>query len=65
MRVSMNPDKEKAKELAKKIKENSGYCLCALVKDPTTKCMCKEFADMVESGYVGPCHCGFYYSYKT
>ena len=49
MRVSMNPDKEKAKELAKKIKENGGYCLCALVKDPTTKCMCKEFADMVES----------------
>lgn len=38
------------------IKENDGYCICAVVKTAETKCMCKDFHDLQE----GVCHCGLY-----
>lgn len=38
------------------IKENDGYCVCAVSKNPDTKCMCKEFREQKE----GICHCGLY-----
>jgi hypothetical protein len=37
------------------VKENDGYCPCAIWKNPDTKCMCKEFRDQKEPG---ACHCG-------
>ena len=39
------------------IKDNDGYCVCAIEKTPDTKCMCKEFREQEESGL---CHCGLY-----
>lgn len=43
-------------EIVAAIKDNDGYCICAVDHTPDTKCMCKEFRDMEE----GICHCGLY-----
>lgn len=49
---------EKFKDLMlQRVKDNGGYCPCMLVKDETTKCMCKAFREQEE----GVCHCGLYY----
>ena len=57
MKIKVSKDKELVEELRKKIKENDGYCLCSIVKNADTKCICKEFLEQ-ESG---ECHCGLYY----
>lgn len=56
--VSNNPDFNHRKEIEQAIKENDGYCCCAINKTPDTKCMCKEFTEQREPGF---CHCGRYY----
>ena len=56
MRIKVNPDKKYAEEIRAKLKENDGYCPCVLIRNPDTKCMCKQFREM-ESGM---CHCGLY-----
>lgn len=60
MEVKMNPDKEFAKGINDKLKENGGYCPCRLTKSKDTKCMCKEFRNMITNGETGMCHCGLY-----
>lgn len=37
------------------VRNNQGYCPCAVQKIPDTKCMCKEFREQTTPG---PCHCG-------
>ena len=44
-------------DILQAIKDNDGYCICAIVKNPDTKCMCKEFCEQKEPGL---CHCGLY-----
>lgn len=39
------------------VKQNDGYCPCAISKSEDTKCMCKEFRDMPVGSI---CHCGLY-----
>lgn len=58
MKIKVSDDKKLVEEIRAKLKENSGYCPCKLVKTPDTKCICKEF---LNQDYVGPCHCGLYY----
>lgn len=60
MRIKVNPDKEYVKEIRDKLKENNGYCPCRVSRTKDTKCMCKEFRDMVDEGKSGVCHCGLY-----
>lgn len=60
MRVKTNPDKEFVKEIKDKLKQNGGYCPCRLTKNKDTRCMCKEFRDMIANGKAGMCHCGLY-----
>lgn len=60
MKVKQNPDKEYVKSIREQLKENNGYCPCVLEKTPDSKCMCKEFKDMIERGETGTCHCGLY-----
>ena len=60
MEIRTNPDKEYVSEIRKKLKENNGYCPCRLNKTADTKCICKEFRDMMEQGSPGMCHCGLY-----
>ena len=50
----LNPDDEFVRNLKKRIKANSGYCPCAIVKNQDTKCPCKDFRE------EGECHCGLY-----
>lgn len=58
--IKLNPDKELVTEIKTKLKENDGYCPCRISKTPDTKCMCKEFRDLIQSGQTGMCHCGLY-----
>lgn len=62
--IKVNPDNEFATCIRNKIKQNGGYCPCSLVKSKDTKCMCKEFRDMIERGETGYCHCGLYMAEK-
>ena len=60
MKIVKNPDEEYANEVLAKLKENNGYCPCALLKSADTKCRCKEFREQIERGEAGACHCGLW-----
>jgi len=60
IKIIQNPNTEYTKEIKKKLTDNNGYCPCKIVKTDDTKCMCREFRDMIESGATGECHCGLY-----
>ena len=47
--VEINPD------IRADVAACNGYCPCALVRTPDTKCICKEFYEQTEPG---ECHCG-------
>ena len=51
----------KIKEIEPSIKtlvvQNGGFCPCAVVKTPETRCICKEFREQQKPGL---CHCGRY-----
>ena len=55
-KIKLSADTQHVEKIRAALKENDGYCPCALEKTPDTKCMCKEFREM-ESG---TCHCGLY-----
>lgn len=57
MKIKVNPDKEYANEIRRKLKENDGYCPCKITKNEDTLCLCKEFRE----GPIGWCHCELYY----
>lgn len=57
IKIKVSDNKELVEEIKQRLKENGGYCPCALIKDKDTKCPCKEFR---ESTKLGPCHCGMY-----
>lgn len=46
--------------IAELVKQNDGYCPCAIQKNEDTKCICKEFREM-ESGV---CYCGRFEKYE-
>ena len=54
--INMTDDKEHADLILKELKENDGYCPCAIIKNENTKCMCTEFRNME----TGTCRCGLY-----
>ena len=60
--VVPNPDFLHRKQIEEAIKENDGYCCCALEKTDDTKCMCKDFRNQKTYGF---CHCGRYYKVLT
>lgn len=60
MQIKTVDDKALVADIRQKLKENDGYCICALVHEPEFKCMCKEFRDQIERGEVGTCGCGLY-----
>lgn len=61
MTIKVNGDKKFADDLRRRIKENDGYCLCAIERTNDTKCMCKDFLENIDSGY---CNCGLYWKQK-
>lgn len=58
MQIKLNDDKQFVREMRKALKDNNGYCPCALEKTPNTKCMCKTFREQTKDGF---CHCGLYH----
>ena len=59
--VKINPDREIVAIIQERLNKNDGFCPCAIVKNDTTKCMCKEFRDAIkEPNFKGSCHCGLY-----
>ena len=64
MKIILNPNTEIVKEIRQKLKENNTYCPCRIQQTKNTKCMCKEFRDMIANGIEGECHCGLYLSVK-
>lgn len=58
--IKYNPDVLHVKKVRKALKENDGYCPCAISKNADTKCMCKEFREQYKKGVTGKCHCGLY-----
>ena len=55
IKIKLTDDIELRQEIIEKLKENDGYCPCALTKTQDTVCMCKDFRENAQSG---PCHCG-------
>ena len=39
------------------VRQNDGYCPCAVIRNEDTKCMCKAFREQEAEGL---CHCGLY-----
>lgn len=60
VKVSQTEDKELLAEIIKQLDEHNGLCPCALIHDADTKCMCKQFRDMINKGEPGECICGRY-----
>lgn len=60
MKVTLNPDKEVVKKIREQLAANGHYCPCRLVHNEDTKCMCKEFRDMIANEIPGMCHCQLY-----
>ena len=56
MKIKTTEDIELANQIRAKLRENSGYCPCKIIKNEDTLCMCKEFREQD----VGECHCGLY-----
>lgn len=60
IQIKQNPDEAIVKEVRAALKENDGYCPCAVTKSPETRCICKDFRDQIDAGVAGQCHCGLY-----
>ena len=60
IKIKLNPDEKLVEEVRMALKENSGYCPCAILKNDDTKCMCKDFRLQIAYGIPGKCHCGLY-----
>ena len=58
--IKVNKNKKLVAEIKQRIKDNTGYCPCRLLKNEDTKCMCKDFREQEE----GECHCGLYVKIK-
>jgi ferredoxin-thioredoxin reductase catalytic subunit len=61
MKIIVNSDKELVKEVREGLKRTGGYCPCRIVRNPDTKCMCKDFIENTEEG---ECYCGLYIKVK-
>ena len=58
--VRKNPNEQIVKEVRMALKENDGYCPCAIFKNEDTKCMCKDFREQIAHGIPGECRCGLF-----
>ena len=60
MKITVNQDEAVVKTVREGLKRTGGYCPCRLEQTEDTKCMCKEFREMIDNGKTGMCHCGLY-----
>lgn len=58
-----NEEPELVSEILEQIKINGGYCPCKVIHNNDTKCMCKEFKEILNSidkPIDNTCACGLY-----
>jgi len=48
MKVILNPDKEKVKQIREKLKLNLNHCPCRLLADDNSLCPCLDFRETQE-----------------
>lgn len=61
VKAKVSDDEELVTEIREKIKENQGYCACAIKRVPDVKCPCSNFREMLKAAKIGEtCHCGLY-----
>lgn len=60
MRIEVTSDEKVKQEIRAALHENGGYCPCRIEHTDDTKCMCKEFRDMIDNNIAGYCHCGLW-----
>lgn len=60
MRFQLTEDLQHRAAVLTALRDNEGYCPCAIAKTPDTKCICRDFRQQKE----GPCHCGLYVKIK-
>ena len=65
VKVRYVQDDELVASLKQSVADNDGYCPCRLSKTDDTKCMCKEFRDIIKSDKIEVCHCGLYETYNA
>ena len=66
VKAKVNDNEDLVMEIRAAIKENDGYCCCAIKRCPEVKCPCANFRQMLEEGRVGEtCHCGLYQIVET
>lgn len=58
MKVKINENEEEVTLIREALRQNEGYCPCALLKNKDTKCMCRDFRENIPVGEY--CHCGLY-----
>lgn len=58
LKIKVNPNKDKVREIREGLKLNNNHCPCMIEQTDDTLCMCKDFREQEEAGY---CHCGLYY----
>lgn len=54
---------ELVSEIIEQVKSNGGYCPCKVIHNEDTKCMCKEFKNILNSNETpmyNTCACGLY-----
>lgn len=61
LKVKPHPHSELFQEVSKAIKDNGGYCCCAMAKNEDTECMCLNFREQTEGGF---CHCGRFFKVR-
>ena len=57
LKIIPNPNKEEYDKITQAVKDNDNFCPCLIIRNPDTKCICKEFREQVTEGF---CHCGRY-----
>ena len=60
MKVILNSNSEKVKEIQKLLKDNGGYCPCSILKNADTKCMRQASREQLTKQIPGFCHCELY-----
>ena len=57
LKIIKNPNNEEYDKITQAVKDNDNFCPCLIIRNPDTKCICKEFREQVTEGF---CHCGRY-----
>lgn len=61
LKTKPHPNSEIFLEVSNAVKDNGGYCCCAMEKTDDTKCMCRNFQEQDHSGF---CHCGRFFKVR-